>query len=232
MKDSIETHIWLEELNCSAKNSRTHYNPFTFDFESLYDSLSKDLILEALQNAMETCCPTWSEEFKTWLKDLVLLSINSAIGEYKGTFFKPKDGCPTGGSLSVQLAKITVFFVLKTVLYQDEALMKNIVSMERFIDDGVGLHCMNQNAFKKWKIEVSKRVSDKGLTIKKADWSEPKEKHKMINFLDINFAFDAKRTLQTDLYRKPTDARSYLNFDSCHPPHCFSGVVTSQAFRI
>ena len=110
--------------------------------------------------------------------------------------------------------------------------MKNIVSMKRFIDDGVGLHCMNQNAFKKWKMEVSKRVSDKGLTIKKTDWSEPKEKHKMINFLDINFAFDAKRTLQTDLYRKPTDARSYLNFDSCHPPHCFSGVVTSQAFRL
>ena len=64
--------------------------------------------------------------------------------------------------------------------------MKNIVSMKRFIDDGVGLHCMNQNAFKKWKMEVSKRVSDKGLSIKKTDWSEPKEKHKMINFLDIN----------------------------------------------
>ena len=110
--------------------------------------------------------------------------------------------------------------------------MRDIVSIRRFIDDGVGLHCMSRRAFAKWKSMVSERVSDYGLTITKSDWSEPKEKHAMINFLNINFSFDEKKTLQTDLYRKPTDSRSYLHFDSCHPPHCFSGVVTSQAFRL
>ena len=107
--------------------------------------------------------------------------------------------------------------------------MKDIIDIKRFIDDGVGLHRMNQNSFKKWKIDVSKRVGVYGLTIKEKDWSEPKHKHDMINFLDINFSFDKSKTLQTDLYRKPTDARSYLHFDSCHPPHCFSGVVKSLA---
>ena len=74
VKDSTETLKWLEELNGTAKTSTRHYNPFSFDFESLYDSLNKDLILEALQNAMDTCCPTWSVDFKVWLRDLVKLS--------------------------------------------------------------------------------------------------------------------------------------------------------------
>ena len=110
--------------------------------------------------------------------------------------------------------------------------MKDVIDIKRFIDDGVGVHRMNQNSFEKWKIDVSKRVKVYGLTIKKEDWSQPKQKHAMINFLDINFLFDKTKKLQTDLYRKPTDARSYLHFDSCHPPHCFSGVVKSQAVRL
>ena len=38
--------------------------------------------------------------------------------------------------------------------------------------------------------------------------------------------------LQTDLYVKPTDARSYLNFSSAHPRHIFSGIVYSQCLRL
>ncbi|HAO14743.1 MAG TPA: hypothetical protein DDE71_04180, partial [Tenacibaculum sp.] len=120
VKDSTETLVWLDELNDTAKQSRRHYNPFTFDFESLYDSLGRDLILEALWDAMDTCRPEWSTGFKSWLIDLVQLSIDSAIGEYRGKFYRPKGGCPTGGSLSVQIANVTVFFVLNKVLYQDK----------------------------------------------------------------------------------------------------------------
>ena len=232
VKDSSDTLIWLEKINNTAKTSRRHYCPFTFDFESLYDSLGRNLIFMALQDAMDKCRPEWNVGFKSWLRDLVQLSIDSAIGEYRGTFYKPKGGCPTGGSLSVQIANISVFYVLNKVLYQDKSLMKDVVDIKRFIDDGAGLHQMTPKSFNVWKNVVSKRVAVYGLTIKDVDWSEPKKKHDMINFLDINFSFDKKKTLQTDLYRKPTDARSYLHFDSCHPPHCFSGVVTSQAIRL
>ena len=38
--------------------------------------------------------------------------------------------------------------------------------------------------------------------------------------------------LQTDLYVKPTDARSYLNYGSAHPNHTFSGIVYSQCLRL
>ena len=51
-------------------------------------------------------------------------------------------------------------------------------------------------------------------------------------FLDILFCFDKNGSLQTDLYVKPTDARSYLNYYSAHPKHVFSGVVYSQCLRL
>ena len=79
---------------------------------------------------------------------------------------------------------------------------------------------------------MSQRVSIFGLKIKESDWSEPEEKFKFINFLDILFAFNVNGTLQTDLYQKPTDTRSYLNFSSCHPNYTFAGTVYSQALRL
>ena len=110
--------------------------------------------------------------------------------------------------------------------------MKDIVDVRRFIDDGVGIHTMTKRVFKGWKSEISKRVAAFHLKIKESDWSEPNTKFGSVNFLDIEFCFDENRSLQTDLYRKPMDARAYLNFNSCHPNHVFAGSVYSQALRI
>ena len=77
--------------------------------------------------------------------------------------------------------------------------MKNVIDIKRFMDDGAGLHCMTRRSFSKWKTAVSKGVATYGLTIKDSDWSEPKEEHGMIHFLDINFSFDKSKALQTDL---------------------------------
>ena len=81
-------------------------------------------------------------------------------------------------------------------------------------------------------MEICEKVSSFGLKIKDSDWSVPKDENDMVNFLDISFTFDKHGTLQTDLYRKPTDARCFLNFSSCHPSYTFSGVVFSQGSRL
>ena len=43
---------------------------------------------------------------------------------------------------------------------------------------------------------------------------------------------DLNGNLQTDLYTKETDSRTYLSFDSAHPNHIYSGIVYSQCLRI
>ena len=90
--------------------------PFTFDFASLYDSLSPKLVLKAVRVAMDTCRTDWTTQFKDWIIDLIQLSIDASIAEFDGKLYKQLDGLPTGGSLIVQIANITVFFALKEVL--------------------------------------------------------------------------------------------------------------------
>ena len=77
--------------------------------------------------------------------------------------------------------------------------------------------------------KVNENLNPYGLFI---DESEVKEVGEFIPFLDIQFCFDTNGQLQTDLYVKPTDARSYLHYSSAHPRHTFSGIVYSQCLRL
>ena len=72
-------------------------------------------------------------------------------------------------------------------------------------------------------------IRELGLYI---DESNFKENSQFINFLDILYCFDVQGVLQTDLYTKETDSRSYLNFSSAHPNHTFSGNVYAQSLRL
>ena len=44
--------------------------------------------------------------------------------------------------------------------------------------------------------------------------------------------FDGNGDLQTDLYVKETDSRSYLYFGSTHPNHIYSSIIYSQCLRL
>ena len=101
-------------MNLKAKQSSKNYSPFTFDFDSLYDSLSPSLVITALRDAMDICRPTWSPNLKNWVLNLLHLSIESAVSVIREKFYRPKGGLPTGGSISVEGANITVFFCFIT----------------------------------------------------------------------------------------------------------------------
>ena len=232
LKDSTDALVWLNEIEEKCKKSNRHCTPFTFDFASLYDTLDPSLVIRAVRDAIRICRLEWSQCFSDWLIDLIRLSFDCSFGEFLGKFFRPKNGIATGGSISVELANITVYFVLKNVLFDDPSMMKDVIDVRRYIDDGVRVHTMSERQFTGWKKQVSKKVEKFGLEIKEEDWSVPPKKFQPINFLDISFSFDKNKQLQTDLFKKPTDSRSYLNFNSCHPNYMFSGIVKSQATRL
>ena len=70
VKDTTDSLIWLEKMNADAKKCSKNFTPFTFDFDSLYDSLSPTLVLDALQDAMDICRESWSNGFKKWISEL------------------------------------------------------------------------------------------------------------------------------------------------------------------
>ena len=56
--------------------------------------------------------------------------------------------------------------------------------------------------------------------------------HSRISFLDTLIYIDKNNTLQTTLYRKPTDQQSYLHAHSDHPKSLKRSIPYSQALRI
>ena len=108
---------------------------------------------------------------------------------------------------------------MSTKVYDKPNMMVDILSIRRFIDDGGGLHVGEEVQFYHWLDEVNRVIGLLGLHI---DESSYRKNSEYTNLLDIQYCFDAAGLLQTDLYTKETDSRSYLNFSSAHPNHTFN----------
>jgi len=230
LTDTTDALRWLENLNNELEPSeKKDLKCFTFDFKALYDSLSQDLVIESLKEAMTECRPDWSPEFCSWLISLIEMSMKSSIGVFEDSWFRQKSGVPTGGSLCVQLANIAVFAMMRKAVYSKPQLMEKVISVKRYIDDGAGGFEGTEEEFKDWLKEVNSNLVQFGLVIDESCIAPPDI---YVPFLDVQFCFSSSGELQTDLYTKPTDSRSYLNFRSSHPSHIFSGIIFSQCLRL
>ena len=230
LQDSTDALLWLENTNETIEpEEKQSLSCFTYDFKALYDSLDPSLVISALKEAAEECRPDWSTDFIAWLVDLVKISLESSVGIFNGDWYKQRKGVPTGGSLCVQLANMTVYSIMRKVVYSDETLMNDVVSPKRYIDDGAGFFKGSASDFENWITSVNDKLAPYGLLI---DESTICQTNQFIPFLDIQFCFDSLGNLQTDLYTKPTDSRAYLNYNSAHPKHTFNGIVYSGCFRL
>ena len=94
--------------------------------------------------------------------------------------------------------------------------MSTVKEVEQYIDDGVGFFVGSEQSFITWIKSINTSLKKYGLFI---DKSVLKQVNEFAPFLDIQFCFDLKGNLQTDLYIKPTDKCSYLYFGSVYPNH-------------
>ena len=230
LKDTNGVLLWLDDIDRkSSLQSKKTYKSFTFDYKSLYDSLQPDLVIEALDTAMSECRTDWSDDFRKWILELVKISLKCAVGKFEDCWYRQKKGIPTGGSLCVELANITVYYIMRKEVYGNSNLMKHIAFVKRYIDDGAGFFTGSQRQFASWLHNVNLALKPYGLFI---DESKFEEVGVCVPFLDILFCIDLDGKLFTDLHIKPTDSRSYLHFGSSHPNHVYSGIVYSQCSRL
>ena len=193
------------------------------------NDLRPELVKKAVEAAMLERRPGWSNAKRSWILHLIDISLRASVGKFKDNFYRQKKGVPTGGSLCVQLANITVYYIMRQAVYSDENLMNCVRELKRYIDDGGGFYVGSHRSFMVWMKKVNENLAPYGLFI---DESVIQDVGVFVAFLDIQFCFDTNGHLQTDLFVKPTDARSYLHYSSAHPRHTFSGIVYSQCLRL
>lgn len=164
---------------------------------------------------------------------MINISLDSSFGKHGKLWYKNLHGIATGGSLSVSLANIAVFYVLRYVIYNSDDIPDSLISLKRFVDDLTGLWKGTKRQFVKWADSVNKQLALFGLSIKdnEEDEWEFNPPGEFTTFLDIKYTFHMSEGLKTDVNIKSTDARVYLHYSSFHPRHIFPSIVYSQCLR-
>ena len=131
---------------------------------------------------MDVRYPEWTYEFKERILPLIQFSLKASVAMYDQNWWKQNNGIPTGGSLCVQLANITVYYVMSKNVYSLPEMMVNVAEVKRYIDDGGGFYAGLDEEFHRWLMEVNRRIGEYGLYI---DESNIKSNSEFINLLDI-----------------------------------------------
>ena len=66
---------------------------------------------------MEECRPDWDPNFCTWLLECIQLSLDSAVGKFENNWYRGEIGIPTGGTLCVHLADMTVYKIFRVFFF-------------------------------------------------------------------------------------------------------------------
>ena len=155
------------------------------------------------------------------------MSFEAALIKFEDSWYRVENGVPTGGIPSVDLGNISVFYVLKQLVFNDVMRPKEILHFIRFVHDMSGVWKGTKESFQEW-FTILRNAS---VPLYSLDFTcEITAVNEYSQFLDIKFKFE-NGELTTDIFRKPTDANRYLEFSSNHPRHTFSSVVYSQGIR-
>ena len=94
MKDTTAALKSLDELEKNHDDVDDSWYSISIDIVSLYDSLKHELVIEAIDDAIDTCRQEWSPEFRKWFKDLIELSFVAAVLKNEDKWFSVENGIP------------------------------------------------------------------------------------------------------------------------------------------
>ena len=190
VQDNTEWLIWLESVSEKVK-AVGGAKGFTLDFVSLYDNLDPKLVISALRFAIADCNLFWSDSEIEWLISLVSLSIENGYGRYGNDWFKILHGIPTGSSISVALANITVSYCLQMVFDELGGAPDDLVGYRSYVDDVGGCWIGSVDDFVEFSEKVNNLLFERyGLSIKGGNWEIMKGSQFSV-FLDVKFRFDS-----------------------------------------
>ncbi len=188
---------------------------FSADFESLYTNIPLD---KAIDIIMQMISSNISTEISTHaiFKFLQLVLLNNYFyyrNNNKFSFFLQTKGIAMGTSCGPSVANLYLaYFEIKYKKFLDTSLYY------RFIDDVIYTDSFNSLTHKFPEIFPDLKLNSVS--------------EETVQFLDLNISFNFNRTLNFDLFIKPTFTGSYLDNKSNHPKHVFRGIIISAVSRI
>ena len=224
IKDSI--HFF----NKCTRNVTNETVLVTFDVCSLYTSIPHELGIEAVKFYIEKHPETIQKRFEL---NFILESIDFILknntfmfngenylqlcGTAMGTIFSP-----TYATLIVGYLENKMYIIIE-INYGIDVRKYIEENWDRFLDDCFTL--LDENKIS--AIDLLNILNSLNPNIK----FTMEVSKTNIPFLDI-LVNKNEKTLWMDIYSKPTDAKRYVPFSSCHPKHCLTNIPFCLARRI
>ena len=200
---------------------------FTIDVTSLYTVLPHDLVINYVEEMYTDTMRDWNKYTPdirpipgTLIKEMIRIILNQTFFSFNNKYYLQNYGITMGAPSSVKLANIALYKHLDKIL-------KNYCHLQpmlhlRLIDDIFGIWSGTEIELLSWV----KYLNDSHNSIKfTLDYSNTE-----IPFLDTLVYVELNK-VKTKLYKKPTDNKQYLHFNSEHPQHVKTAIPYAQALR-
>ena len=200
---------------------------FTIDVTSLYTVLPHELVINYVEEMYSETLLNWNKytpDIKpipgSLIKEIIKIILNQTFFSFNNKTYLQNYGITMGAPSSVKLANIALYKHLDKIL-KNYAHLQPRLSL-RLIDDIFGIWGGTETELLAWV----KYLNDSHHSIKfTLEFSKIE-----IPFLDT-LVYIEQNKVKTKLYKKPTDNKQYLHFNSEHPQHVKTAIPYAQALR-
>ena len=217
IKDSTDALLKIEEINRLPSFAPTCL--FTMDVTALYTNIPHKDGLQALEwflNKRETLDPPTGT-----LVRLAELVLTMNMFEFNGDFYRQNSGVAMGTKMGPSYACLFMGHLEHQLKSTYQGTFPQYFG--RYIDDCLGIASLPESEILAF-IEFANRFHPAIKFTFELSFTE-------VNFLDINIQLSDGR-LSTSVFYKPTDAHSYLDYESSHSLSTRNSIPYSQFLRL
>ena len=192
----------------------------SLDVNSLYTNIPNKEGAEATYEALETHRLTSEKPSNLSIAELLWLVLTLNNFRFNGTDHLQIGGTAMGTRLAPFFANLYMYHFEDKYVYPYH-IQPSI--WYRYIDDIFMV--WNHAQYELTNFITHLNTSSENITFGSESSSST------LNFLDVTVNL-VDNQISTDLYTKPTDRNTYLQYDSTHPKHCMNGLPYGQFLHI
>ena len=191
----------------------------SLDIAGLYTNIPHERGIQSIQNALKKM-PLGSKPEDKYLIMLLQCVLKMNNFTFNGRHYLQINGTAIGTQVTPTYANLFMNDLEESYIYTHKNCPEHWF---RFIDDIFSIFHGSEEELLKFVDHLNNIHDSIKFT---ANYSKDK-----IQFLDL-WIKNIKGSICTDLFIKPTDSHSYLDYNSCHPIHMKRSIPHSQFLRV
>ena len=199
----------------------------SLDVTALFTNVPLEFVLSKLKEKCDEDLISFPIPIEKFL-DLIRLCVTSTVFSFNGEGFKQKFGVSMGSPLSPILANLCMEFVETEIMENCSPNLRPVIWV-RYVDDIFIIFKGNDVDFNDFLTYVNSILPSIQFTVEF-------EVDNKLPFLDVLVYHDKNSFhFNFSVYRKPTNAESYIHYFSYHSPQIKRNVVMNfviRAYRI